>query len=243
MTGMHIKIPAAGAGGGFDCYLATPGAGGRVPALIVMSSVFGVDGDVQRICDDIAEAGFVAAAPDLFWRGDKGPMDRSEEGQRRARERALDRDRMIEQGVADLADTVAHLRRRPDCNGRVAVAGLCFGGPYAILGQTRAGCDAGLSFHGTKVDNYLADVGKVRGSLVLHWGDADHAAPPAALAKVRAATKGMRNVEIVIYPGVKHGYTARASTQAWNPDAAAKSWRRALDVLKDLREPAAARVG
>jgi carboxymethylenebutenolidase len=165
-------------------------------------------------------------------------MDRSEDGQRRARERALDRDRMIEAGVADLADTAAALRRRPDCNGRIAVAGLCYGGPYAILGQTRAGCDAGLSFHGTKVDGYLADVAKAKGPLVLWWGDQDHAAPPEALAKVRAATKGMRNVDIRIFPGVKHGYTAPASTQAWNPEAAAKSWRRAIDVLKDLRAPA-----
>jgi carboxymethylenebutenolidase len=239
MTGSHIRIPAQG-GGSFDCYVAAPGAIGRVPALVIMSSVFGVDGDVQGICNDVAQAGFIAAAPDLFWRGDAGPMDRSEEGQRRARERALDRERVIEQGVADLADTVAALRRRPDCNGRVAVAGLCYGGPYAILGQTRAGCDAGLSFHGTKVDGYLPDVRKVQGPLVLHWGDEDHAAPPEALAKVRAATRGMPNVEIVIYPGVKHGYTARASTQAWNPDAAASSWRRAVEVLAALREPAVA---
>jgi carboxymethylenebutenolidase len=242
MTGQHIRI-AASEGGNFDCYVATPSASARAPALVVMSSVFGVDDDVRKICDDIAVAGFVAAAPDLFWRGDAGPMDRSEDGQRRARERALDRDRLIELGVADLADVAAHLRRRPDCNGRIAVAGLCYGGPYAILGQTRAGCDAGLSFHGTKVENYLADVGKIRGPLVLYWGDQDHAAPPEALAKVRAATKGMRNVEIAIFPGVKHGYTARASTQAWNPDAAAKSWRRAIDVLKDMRELAAAGVG
>lgn len=238
MAGNQITIPASG-GGGFDCYVATPGGAGRAPALVIMSSVFGVDGDVQGICDDIARAGFLAAAPDLFWRGDKGPMDRSEDGQRRARERAADRERLIEQGVGDLADTVAALRRRPDCNGRVAVAGLCYGGPYAILGQTRAGCDAGLSFHGTKVEEYLADVRAARGPLVLHWGDEDHAAPPEALARVRAATTGMPNVEIVIYPGVKHGYTARTSP-AWNADAAAASWRRAIEVLKGLREQAVA---
>ena len=242
MTNRTARVPA-GDGGEFDCYVAPPTGKGRAPAVVIMSSVFGVDGDVRKNCDDLAAAGFLAAAPDLFWRGDAGPMDRSEEGQRRARERALDRDALIEQGVQDLADVVAHLKRRPDCNGRVAVVGLCYGGPYAILGPARLGCDAGLAFHGTKMADYLSEVGQVRGPLVLHWGDQDHAAPPEVLAKVRTATVGMRNVEIVIYPGVKHGYTAPASTQAWNADATAKSWRRAIEVVNGLRAVAAARAG
>jgi carboxymethylenebutenolidase len=240
MPGKTTRIAAA-KGGEFDCYVSAPAA--RAPAVIIIPSVFGVDLDVQKNCDELAAAGFLAAAPDMFWRGDAGPMDRSEDGQRRARERALDRDRMIEQGVADVADVVAHLKRRPDCSGRVAVVGLCYGGPYAILAQSRLGCDAGLSFHGTKVDNYLGDVRDVRGPLVLHWGDLDHAAPPEALANVREATRGMKNVEIVVYPGVKHGYTSPAATQAWNAAAAAKSWLRAVEVLNGLREPAAAGVG
>jgi dienelactone hydrolase len=72
---------------------------------------------------------------------------------------------------------------------------------------------------------------------VLHWGDQDHAAPPETLARVREATRGMKNVEIVIYPGVKHGYTSPAAP-AWSADAAAKSWRRTVEVLKGLRETA-----
>jgi carboxymethylenebutenolidase len=243
MTGKTIRIPARD-GGAFDCYLAAQAAAARVPAVVIMSSVFGVDGDVRKNCDDLAAAGFLAAAPDLFWRGDAGPMDRSEDGQRRARERARDRDALIEKGVADLADVVAHLKRHPGCNGRIAVVGLCYGGPYAIIGPARLGCDAGLSFHGTKVQDYLAEIGRVTGPLVLHWGDQDHAAPPEAVARVREATRGMRNVEIQIYPGVRHGYTAPASKEAWNADAAARSWRRAVEVVNGLRDAAtAARAG
>ena len=73
-----IKIAATG-GGEFDCYIALPGSG-TGPALIVMSSIFGVDSDVRGAADDLAAKGIVVAAPDLFWRGDSGPMDRSEEG-------------------------------------------------------------------------------------------------------------------------------------------------------------------
>ncbi len=238
MSGQDIRI-AAGEGGEFDCYLSMP-ASGPAPAVIIMSSVFGVDGDVRTNCDDLAAQGFIAAGPDLFWRGDAGPMDRSEDGQRRARERAADREPMIKAGIKDLADVIADLKSRPECNGKIAVVGLCYGGPFAIIGPALFGCDAGISFHGTQVQNYLDGVKNIRVPVSLHWGDQDHAAPPEALAKIREATSGMSNVEIEIYPGVQHGYTAPSSAKAWHPEATAKSWRRAVEILNELRETEAA---
>ena len=238
MTGQDIKITAE-QGGSFDCYLSLP-AGGRAPAVVIMPSVFGVDGDVRRSCDDLAGLGFVAAAPDPFWRGDAGPMGRDEDGSRRARERALDRAPLIEQGVADLADVIAELKRLPECNGRVAVVGLCYGGPYAILGPARLGCDAGIAFHGTVVENYLDDLAGVRVPLSLHWGDQDHACPPETLARIREATRDMADVDITIYPGVGHGYSAPSSEKSWNEEATEKSWRRAVEILDALRTPAEA---
>lgn len=238
MPGQRTKI-AAKDGGEFDCYLSLPSSG-AAPAVIIMASVFGVDGDVQGNCDDLAAQGFVAAAPDLFSRGDSGPMDRSEDGQRRARERAKDRQPLIEQGVQDLADVIADLKNRPECNGKVAVVGLCYGGPFAILGPARLGCDAGISFHGTKVQEFADEIGKVDVPLSLHWGDGDHAAPPEAVEKIQAAIEGKKDAEIVIYPGVLHGYTARASAKAWHEDASGKSWRRAVEILDGLRDMAEA---
>ncbi len=238
MTGQNIRI-AAKQGGEFDCYLSRPGAE-AAPAVIIIGSVFGADEDVRRACDDLAAQGFVAAAPDMFWRGDSGPMDRSEDGARRARERALDRTPLIEAGVQDLADLIADLKSRPECNGRIAVVGLCYGGPYAIIGPARLGCDAGISFHGTKVENYIDEVGGVGAPISLHWGDQDHACPPEALARIRAATEDMANVDITIYPGVQHGYSARASVNAFNEDAATRSWARAVEVVSGLRDTAAA---
>lgn len=241
MTGQHIKV-AATEGGEIDCYLSLPDSG-PAPAVVVMASVFGVDGDVQGNCDDLAAQGFVAAAPDLFWRGDKGPMDRSEDGQRRARERAKDRVPMIEKGVQDLADTIAALKARPECNGRIAVVGLCYGGPFAVLGPARLGCDAGVSFHGTRVQDYIDEIDGVTVPVSLHWGDQDHAAPPEALEKIRGTIAGMANVEVHIYPGVLHGYTARASEKAWHEEAAGKSWRRCIEIVNGLRDKAEAAVG
>ena len=238
MPGQEIKITATG-GGEFNCYIAVPTTSNG-PAVIIMASIFGVDADVRGNVDDLAARGFVAAAPDLFWRGDAGPMPRTENGMQRARERAKDRDALIEKGVQDLADVIAALDSYPQFNGKTAVVGLCYGGPYALLGPARLGCAAGIAFHGTRVENYLAELSKVQVPLSLHWGDQDHAAPPETLQAIQAATRDMNNVDITVYPGVAHGYTAPSSSSAWNENAATRSWNRALDILNNLRDTAAA---
>lgn len=234
MPGQDLKIASA-EGGEFDCYLALPETG-RGPAAVIMASIFGVDGDVRRNADDLAARGFVAAAPDLFWRSgaDAGPMPRTEEGMQRARTRARDRETLIEKGVQDLADVIAELERYEQFNGQVVPVGLCYGGPYAVLGPARLGCAAGISFHGTKVEDYLHELDKFDVPLSLHWGDQDHAAPPETLDRIRSAIHNKDNVDIAVYPGVEHGYTA-PSSKAWNEDAAAKSWRRALEILNGLK--------
>ncbi len=234
MAGQDIKISASG-GGEFDAYLALPVAGSG-PGVVIIASVYGVDGDVRDMADVLAGHGFAVAAPDPFWRGDKGPMDRTEDGMRRAAERAKDREPIIERGVQDLADTIADLEARDQCNGRIAVIGLCYGGPYAILGPARLGCAAGIAFHGTKIQNYLGELDRVTVPLVLHWGDEDHALPPEALAQVRAATEGRANVDVTIYPGVKHGYTSAVNAASYDADATRNSLARAVAVIDSLRD-------
>lgn len=238
MAGLDINIQAT-EGGDFDCYLSLPDSGpeaGAAPGVVIIASVFGVDGDVRAMADELAGHGFAVAAPDPFWRGDKGPMARTEDGRRRAAARAEDRERLIEQGVQDLADTMADLKARAVCNGRIAVIGLCYGGPYAILGPARLGCDAGIAFHGTKVENYLGEIDRVTVPLVLHWGDQDHAAPPEALARIRAATAGMADIDITIYPGVQHGYSSASNPESHDADATRNSLARAVEVIDGLRD-------
>ena len=61
---MHMEITVRSSEGGtFDCYLATPDADGRVPAIVLASAVHGVDGDIRRIADEFSSYGYIAAAP------------------------------------------------------------------------------------------------------------------------------------------------------------------------------------
>ena len=97
----------------------------------------------------------------------------------RAAERAQPRLERIKTGEADMADTLAEIRKLPQHNGRAAAMGFCFGGPYAILGPKRLGYDAGISCHGTQMLDFIGELDGVTAPICIVWGDQDHAAPAA----------------------------------------------------------------
>ena len=173
MSFTTIKVPAR-AGGAFDCYLSIPDTAGKVPAIVLASAVHGVDEDMRDLADEFASRGYIAAAPDLFWRTVPGPLARDDQ---RSGERARPRLEKIKTGEADLIDTLAALRKLPQSNGRAAVIGFCYGGPYAILAPKRLGYDAGIACHGSQFMDYLADLEGVTAPVCLLWGDQDHLAP------------------------------------------------------------------
>src|SRR5215469_18281972 len=122
MTGQTIRINSR-AGGGFDCYLALPAGGDKVPAMVLASAVHGVDRDVRDLADEFASHGYIAAAPDLFWRSIPGPLPRDDQ---RAGQRSQPRLEKIKAGEADMADTLAEVRKLAAHNGRAAVIGFCY---------------------------------------------------------------------------------------------------------------------
>ena len=135
MQGRNVRVRSSD-GGEFDCYRVAPRARAKVPAIVIASAVHGVNADVRAIADEFASRGAIAAAPDLFWRSIPGPLARDDD---RTKQRSQPRLEKIRKGEADLADTLAGLRNEPLWNGRAAVMGLCYGGPYAILGPKRLG--------------------------------------------------------------------------------------------------------
>src|SRR5688572_8768316 len=79
MAGKHVKVKSSAGGGEFDCYVATPSGSGKVPAIVLASAVHGVDEDIRAIADAFAAQGYLAAAPDLFWRSVPGPLPRDDD--------------------------------------------------------------------------------------------------------------------------------------------------------------------
>lgn len=241
VEGAHIPVRSS-QGGQFDCYLAAPRSEDKVPAIVLASAIHGVDADIRGIADELAANGFLAIAPDLFWRTTPGPLGRDDPN---AAARGQPRLERIRAGEQDLVDTLAFVRGHPAFNGKAAVMGFCYGGPYAVLGPKRLGYDAGIACHGTQMMDYLGDLEGVRAPVCVIWGDDDHAAPPPVIAGYRERARAMKNLEVHVFPGVGHGFMMKGG-KAYDPKAYEFSMHRIAAMLRDLAveaSPQASREG
>jgi carboxymethylenebutenolidase len=225
MNKKDIRIP-------FDCYVVTPDAKEKVPAIVLASAIHGVDQDMRDLADAFAARGYIAAAPDLFSRSVPGPLKRDDP---RSKPRGQPRLEKLKDGEKDLADTLAMLKKEPLFNGRAAVIGFCYGGPFAILGPKRLGYAAGISCHGTQMLDFVNELDGVTQPVCIIWGDQDVMAPPPVLEAYRAVPARMKNVEVHIFPGVLHGYMMKSATDVYDQKLYDFSMQRAFALLAGLR--------
>jgi carboxymethylenebutenolidase len=185
-------------------YVALPGAA-PAPGVVLLPPIFGIEPVVHALADRYAARGFVVVVPNQF-RRDAEPqvMERTDAG----REAALARARRVDPDVIveDVRDTVAELRAMPQCSGRVAVLGFCFGGRYAFLAAARLDVQAAAAFHGTQIGMSLGDAPNVHAPLSLHFGADDPLTPKAELDAIAAALRGRSDAEIFTYPGATHNF-------------------------------------
>src|ERR1700685_2279652 len=129
---MNDRITIEGRDVKFGAYISRPKTL-PAPAVVVLQELFGVNADIRKTCDELAEQGFLAVAPDLFWRQEPGVdlgVTSDADWQRGLRlYGAYDRDK----GVKDIKDTVDAVRDLPECNGKVAILGYCLGALMVFL--------------------------------------------------------------------------------------------------------------
>jgi carboxymethylenebutenolidase len=230
MLKKDIKLPSGGSGE-FDCHVVEPATKGKVPAIVLASAIHGVDEDIRDLAAAFAAKGYIAAAPDLFWRSVPGPLKRDDP---RSRPRGQPRLEKLKDGEKDLADTLAMLKKMPQFNGKAAVIGFCYGGPFAILGPKRLGYAAGISCHGTQMLDFVQELQGVTQPVCIIWGDQDEMAPPPVLEAYKKLN--MKNVEVHIFPGVQHGYMMKSAPKAYDPKLYEFSMGRAFALLEGLRQ-------
>jgi carboxymethylenebutenolidase len=234
---MTDRITIEGRDGAFGAYIARPKA---LPALavVVLQELFGVNADIRKTCDELAEQGFVAVAPDLFWRQEPGvdlSVTSEADWQRGLRlYQAYDRDAGA-RDVKDAADVVAKL---PECAGKVAVLGFCLGGLMTYLTAARYGVDAAVAYHGGDTEKYLDEIGGLRAPLLMHLAEEDEFISKAAQAQIKAALAEKPNATVYNYPGQNHAF-ARHNGAHYNATAAALANARTSEFLRrELRRHA-----
>ena len=231
MSGQHVKIRASG-GGEFDCYLALPEGTAKAPAVVMASAVHGVNADIRGIAGVFAAAGYIAVAPDMFWRTIPGPIAR---GDTRSAERSQPRLSVVKTSETDISDTLAMVKKLPQHNGKAAAMGFCFGGPYAVLGPKRLGFDAGIGCHSTQMKDFLPELDGMTKPVCIIWGDQDRAAPLDVQAAYLEKAKAIASLQVHIFPGILHGYMMRENVEAWDETTYNFSMEKALGILKALR--------
>lgn len=227
---MNDQITIQGRDGSFKAYIAKPSVL-PAPAVVVLQEVFGVNADIRGHCDEIAGQGFIAVAPDLYWRQEPGiDLDASSDADWQHAVRLYqeyDRDT----GAKDVRDAAAVVADLPDCTGKVGLLGYCFGGLMVFLTAARYGTDAGVAFHGGETEKYLDEVGGLDSPLVMHLAEEDEFISKAAQAEIKDALATKPNAVVYSYPGQYHAFS-RHNGAHYNADAANLANQRSYDFLR-----------
>jgi carboxymethylenebutenolidase len=227
MSGHDISI-AASDGGKFGGYLNLPRSA-KAPGVVIIQEIFGVNDHIREVVDEYAATGYIALAPDLFWRIEPNvQLGYSPEEVQKAR--AFRPMFNFDLGVRDIEATIKTMRAMPECDGKVAVVGYCFGGLMAYLTAARTDVSAASCYYGGGIDNFIGEAKAVKCPIQFHFGAKDAAIPAEVWDKVRGAFADRKDAEVFVYDGAEHGFncTKRAS---FNPAASKLARSRTLDLL------------
>ena len=220
-------------GGKFEAYCAVPEGAGPWPGVVLFQEIFGINDNMRGLAEKVAGAGYVALVPDMFWRLEPRFERKDESGL--ADGMALAQQFDWELGRADIASTLAHLRAMPECNGRAAGVGFCFGGVLAFLFAATArpdgkGPDAAVSYYGSGVHGMLKLADRIECPIMFHYGDQDPFIPPDQIDEVEATVAGRPGVEFHRYDA-GHAFSNWDAPSMYDAAAAETAWSRTLDFF------------
>jgi carboxymethylenebutenolidase len=224
----HITID--GRDGAFTAYIARP-KNTPASAVVVLQELFGVNADIRKHCDELAEQGYLAVAPDLYWRQEPGvDLNVTSEADWDHGLRlysAYDRD----SGVKDIKDTIDAARNLPECNGKVGLLGYCMGALMVFLTVVRNdGIDAAVWYHGADTEKYLGELDGLHAPILMHLAEEDEFISKAAQAEIKAALAKKPDATIYSYPGQSHAFS-RHNGKHYNAAAAALANGRTREFL------------
>lgn len=227
-----IKLKAADGSGEFNAYVVSP-KGKSAGSVVVIQEIFGVNDSIKATCQELADMGFIAVAPDLFWRQEPGVniTDKSEAEWKKAFAlmNGFDQDK----GVDDLKVTLAAARELPGANGRVGTIGFCLGGRLAVMMATRSDADVNVSYYGVGLDGLVPEFDKITAPLMMHIAEKDEFASPEIIQTILDGVEDSEFIDAFVYPDVQHAF-ARVQGVHFDARAATIANGRTAEILADI---------
>lgn len=218
-------------------FVAYPEVKDKATAVVVIHEIFGLTDWVRLVADQLAEAGYIAIAPDLL--SGTGPNGGGTDSYKGEAVRKAIMSLPPDQITKDLDAAAEYVAKLPACNGKVAVAGFCWGGGQSFRFATNnKALKAAFVFYGVMSDQEQeAGIPKIGGPVYGFYGGNDariNATLPKTAERMKAAGK---TFDPVTYDGAGHGFMrAGDAPDASEPNKKAKdeAWRRWKDLLKKL---------
>ncbi len=219
-----------------DAFITYPEVATPATGVVVIHEIFGLTDWVRGVTDQLAEAGYIAIAPDLLsGMGPGGGNTSSFEGTDGARRGIAGLP--PEQITADLNAAVEYLRQLPACNGKVVVIGFCWGGGQTFRFATNNdSIQAACPFYGSGPQS-AEEIQRIDCPVYGFFAENDarvNASLPPTEELMKQAGKSW---DLVVYEGAGHGFMRAGEAPDANPanrQAREQAWQRLKEILSSI---------
>jgi len=216
--------------GEMKCHQASPRGAGKFPAVLVIMEAFGLNDHIKDITERIAAEGYVAIAPDLYYREAVDAI-----GYDQIQEAIGLMQRLVDDNVvADIQSVITHLKAQNFVNGdRLGMTGFCLGGTITFLAACKLPADiqAAVTFYGGGIVDEsprapVKSAAELQAPILCFFGGSDSYIPLSQVKSLEGTLRALgKSFEVKIYAGAEHGFFCddRASYQ---PEAAHDAWEK-----------------
>lgn len=219
-----------------NCFVAYPEVKDKATAVIVIHEIFGLTDWVRGVADQLAEAGYIVIAPDLLSGTAPGGGGTAELGGNDAVRKAIS-GLKPEQITADLNAVANYVAKLPACNGKVAVAGFCWGGTQTFRYATNnKNIKAGFVFYGSGPEKE-EEMARIHCPIYGFYGGNDNRVNSTIPKSTELMKQAGKTYEPVTYDGAGHGFMRAGEApdaNAANKKARDAAWARWKELLQKL---------
>ena len=219
-----------------NSFIAYPEVKEKATAVVVIHEIFGLTDWVRGVTDQLAEAGYIAIAPDLLSGAAPGGGGTSELGDGDAVRKAIS-SLPPDQVAADLKAVVDYAAKLPACNGKVVVGGFCWGGTQTFRFATNnKDIKAAFVFYGSGPDQ-ADEIARIQAPVYGFYGGNDARVNATIPKSTDLMQKAGKTYEPVIYEGAGHGFMRAgeaADASEANKKGRDEAWKRWKELLKKI---------